>query len=247
MHSFIVGQQEITYCLIYQNRRKTVQLKFVNEHCLQITVPARLPRDEIEQLLLSKSKWIIEKKGQLDRYAACTLNKSTTPGAQVLFLGEPYTIEWTNGLSPNVNLHSRDKRIVLTLSGKTQAERLAQANLCLKTWYLTHAKKHLASKTAFWAKHLAVKPQKITLRDQKSRWGSCSSLGNINYNWRIIMAPLEIMDYLVIHELAHLRFPNHSKAFWFEVQRFCPEFSQHRLWLKDRGRILMTLFRDETC
>jgi predicted metal-dependent hydrolase len=108
----------------------------------------------------------------------------------------------------------------------------------LRRWYIENATHHFAEKTTFWAGRIAVQPAKISIRDQKTRWGSCSSRGNINFNWRIVMAPPEIMDYLVIHELCHMRIPNHSSLYWQLVEQFMPEYRQRRDWLKHNSRLL---------
>ena len=79
---------------------------------------------------------------------------------------------------------------------------------------------------------------KIYIRDQKTRWGSCSSKGNLNFNWRLIMAPLFIMDYIVVHELAHLVHPNHSRDFWKLVKKIVPDYKEKKEWLKIYGNSL---------
>jgi predicted metal-dependent hydrolase len=79
---------------------------------------------------------------------------------------------------------------------------------------------------------------RITIKDLKSRWGSCSQLRNLNFNFRLVLAPPAIVDYVIVHELCHLKELNHSKLFWLEVERFCPEYKQHRQWLKTNGQSL---------
>ena len=83
---------------------------------------------------------------------------------------------------------------------------------------------------------------RVSIRAQKTRWGSCSSRGGISLNWRLIMAPPPVIDYLVIHELCHLRQPNHSPAYWREVARWCPDFRLHRQWLRQHGALLGKIF-----
>lgn len=82
---------------------------------------------------------------------------------------------------------------------------------------------------------LNLEYNKVFIKDQKTRWGSCSSQGNLNFNYRLVMAPLPVIDYLVTHELAHLAEMNHSKRFWSLVERVCPEYKKHRQWLKEHG------------
>ena len=77
---------------------------------------------------------------------------------------------------------------------------------------------------------------RVCIKDQRTLWGSCSTQGNLNFNWRVVMAPPDVLDYLVIHELAHLREMNHSRSFWREVSSFCPEYQSHRRWLREHSR-----------
>ena len=90
-------------------------------------------------------------------------------------------------------------------------------------------------RVAYYAEKLGVSYGKITLRQQKTRWGSCSSEKNLNFNWKLILAPPEVLDYVVIHELCHLKEMNHSKAFWDEVGKVMPEYETYKLWLKENG------------
>lgn len=108
----------------------------------------------------------------------------------------------------------------------------------LEKWYRKEAAVLLAEKAALYAGLLSVAYKEIHIKDQKSRWGSCSSLGNMNFNWRIIMAPESVCDYVVIHELCHLKHMDHSERFWKQVEGICPEYRQYRKWLREHGKEL---------
>jgi predicted metal-dependent hydrolase len=110
-----------------------------------------------------------------------------------------------------------------TPSSKEEAVRLA-----LTRWYRQQAAERLAEDTARWAAIMEVQPTDVRVRDQKRRWGSCGSNGAIRFNFRLVMAPPELIDYVIVHELAHLRVPNHSKDFWDEVARFVPDYADRR-------------------
>ena len=94
-------------------------------------------------------------------------------------------------------------------------------------------------RVAYYAEKLGVSYGKITLRQQKTRWGSCSSEKNLNFNWLLILAPSEVLDYVVVHELCHRREMNHSQAFWKEVEKILPDYRERQKWLKDNGWRLM--------
>ena len=105
--------------------------------------------------------------------------------------------------------------------------------------YQIAAGQALQERTAFFAEIMGVDYGRITVRDQRTRWGSCSAKGNLNFNWRLILAPGEVLDYVVVHELAHRREMNHSKRFWSLVEMVLPDYERRRRWLKENGEALM--------
>lgn len=106
--------------------------------------------------------------------------------------------------------------------------------------YQRQAAEKIAQKVAYYGELMEVTCGRITIRDQKTRWGSCSTKGNLNFNWRLILAPEEVLDYVVVHELAHRKEMNHSERFWREVEKILPDYRSRRLWLKQNGSILQS-------
>jgi predicted metal-dependent hydrolase len=239
MNTIKIDNYQLTYTIAYQKNRKSVQLKIISPNHLTITAPTKFPKEGIEKILIEKSKWLVKQIAKLTTAAMNPINKSINHDATVFFLGQPHTLKFISKDANIPRVHLEDNLIFLDLpplSTKT-IDTIPQA--LLKSWYIDCATKTLSAKTSFWASRIGVQPKRITIKEQKTRWGSCSSLGNINYNWRIIMAPPEAIDYLVIHELCHLRIPNHSQAFWQEVEKFSPQFKKCRTWLRTNGMILM--------
>lgn len=104
------------------------------------------------------------------------------------------------------------------------------------------ALKVIPERVEYFAKVIGVTYGKITIRNQKTRWGSCSSKGNLNFNCLLMLAPPEVLDYVVVHELCHRKQMNHSKAFWSEVEKVLPDYKEVRKWLKEEGSQMITLF-----
>lgn len=104
------------------------------------------------------------------------------------------------------------------------------------------ALKVIPERVEYFAKVIGVTYGKITVRNQKTRWGSCSSKGNLNFNCLLMLAPPEVLDYVVVHELCHRKQMNHSKAFWLEVEKVRPDYKEARKWLKEDGSQIITLF-----
>ncbi|MBF0544179.1 MAG: M48 family metallopeptidase [Candidatus Riflebacteria bacterium] len=111
----------------------------------------------------------------------------------------------------------------------------------LFNWLKAQAAKQIFQRVNFFQNKMSLKVVKITLKDTSSRWGSCSRRGNLNFNWRLIMAPSEILDYVVVHEIAHLQEMNHSPDFWEIVSYHCPTFKNCRVWLKTIGGKLFSV------
>lgn len=107
-----------------------------------------------------------------------------------------------------------------------------------RSYYMESARKIFKRKTAAYAKKMSVTYGRITIREQKTRWGSCTSEGNLNFNWRLIFAPEKVLDYVVVHELAHRKEMNHSPAFYAVVASVMPEYKIHEKWLRDNGKTL---------
>lgn len=137
------------------------------------------------------------------------------------------------------NLEKIQKREVQreTVPGLSKEERTRlQQEACQK----------IPERTAYFAEKIGVSYGRITLRQQKTRWGSCSANGNLNFNWLLILAPPEVLDYVVVHELCHRRQMNHSQAFWNEVSAVLPGYKEQKKWLKDNGWKLMELGMQES-
>ena len=113
-------------------------------------------------------------------------------------------------------------------------------------WLRTEGAERFQQKTAFWAARMKVTYGRITIRDQKTRWGSCSSRGNLNFNWRLLLMPERVMDYVIVHELAHRREMNHSAAFWQIVETYLPDYRERRQRLR-RIRLAFKEGRVITC
>lgn len=118
-------------------------------------------------------------------------------------------------------------------------QRDARIRLYLERWYRTRALERLREKADRFAQQMDVTPAGVSVRAFRCRWGSCDQRGQVVFNWPIIKAPHPVVDYVVIHELAHLVHANHSKAFWQLVERHCPAFALHRTWLKDHALNLL--------
>lgn len=236
MPSISLANQNYVYT-IERQKRKTLQLKLISANTLQIKAPTTMPLKEITNFIHRKEAWIAQKNALLQYTDYELPNNTLKNGANLLFRGEKLTLAITVSMR-KPSIHISSDRLMVNLYGN----QLTPIDSFLKQWYVKQAAVLLEEKTMFWCEKLAVTVNRITIKDQKTRWGSCSSLGNINYNWRIVMAPDSTIDYLIIHELSHRVFLDHSKNFWNLVETHCPDYIAQRLWLKQNGHILTRIF-----
>ena len=239
MNTIMLDSYQLTYHVTHQKKRKSIQVKIVTPTYLEITAPNNFPIASVEKILHGKCNWIVKQILHLSSAMENPINKSITHGATILYLGIPHTLIFTSSYGARPTIHLQDNQIIIDIPQLNIAQNTSLVESLLKQWYLDSARNILSVKTSLWAAKINVQPQRITIKDQKTRWGSCSSKGNLNYNWRIVMAPPEVIDYLVIHELCHLRVPNHSALFWQEVSTFSPNYKKHRTWLKTNCPLLM--------
>jgi predicted metal-dependent hydrolase len=193
---------------------------------LEIVVPERMSEREIDRVIASHRDWIAEKaawaQSLSQRRQALGLDR---PGV-VWLAGEPVSIERREGGRSVAGL-SGDRLLV---GGPSEG-----AEAAIGRWYRREARRRLSVATSREAEALGVRPARISIRDPRTRWGSCSSGGGISYSWRLVLCPSAVLDYVVVHELCHLRVHNHSSAFWGLLSGARPDWRKHAAWLREHS------------
>jgi predicted metal-dependent hydrolase len=189
---------------------------------VEVVVPARANIPPIEELLRSKQRWICR---ELDRVDAV----SEVPQNCVEYLGRKYPVVVRRHDAQAGRITWRDQEFRVELPHGATPAPLVEALL------RKLARAILSEQVQAWAETMDVQYSRLSIRDQRTRWGSCSAHGSLSFSWRLVKAPLPVLEYVVIHELMHLREMNHSKQFWEGVERYCPAYRQHRMWLKEHG------------
>jgi len=211
------------------NRTKSATIT-VEEGKVCVVVPCQLENERITKLLKDKNRWIKEKIA-LHREAQPTSTKQFVSGESFSYLGRNYRLKVLQGNYQPIKLSHG--RFAITLRSGTDNPDLIQDSLF--SWYKQHADTKLTEKAKRYAKMIGVTFNSVGLKTYRSRWGSCSVEGDITFNWKIIMAPNRIVDYVVAHELCHLVHHDHSPKFWREVERIMPNYAECKDWLKKNG------------
>ena len=216
--------------IIRSSKRKTSAIK-IQKGKVFVIVPESLRFETIETLVAGKNRWI-KSKLAIQNEVMATKPKAFISGENFSYLGKDHSLKIEAGLYPSIKLHQEE--LVISVREKS-ADNTKQIKQLLIKWFKQQAEVQLTEKTACYAKIIGVKPSSITIKSFKARWGSCNITGGIQYNWKIIIAPEPIINYLVIHELCHILHHNHSSAFWKTVGHHCPDYRECGAWLKRNG------------
>jgi len=221
---------------VLRSKRKTSVLYIVGDE-LQIRVPNRVRDRKIVEILETKERWIRNKVIQLQNQRI-TNKREFISGESFSLFGRNLYLKVLEGGKVGTKLID-DYLITTVRSSEIGDLRKSRIKTYLEQWYIHEAYQKLEEKVMRYSKIIRVSPREIKVRNYKTRWGSCDNKGRLTFNFHLIKAPHEIVDYVVIHELCHMIQPNHSKFFWNEVARFDPSFKNHKKWLKLNGADLM--------
>jgi predicted metal-dependent hydrolase len=228
------GDTEIAYTVVRSRRRKkTIQITIDREHGVLVASPLRTSLKVIADVVRTRANWIMR----------ASKAASSSPERQQLVTGEslpylgrnaPLVVVTPTMTGATVGFINSTFEVAVQQSLE-KADRRAAIAKALERWYRRRAAECLEAKVSQWALGMALNPKRVLIRGQKRRWGSCSLDGTLRFNWRLVQLTPSLIDYVVVHELAHLRVPNHSPLFWESVAVALPDFKLRRKQLRQDG------------
>jgi len=224
MHNFSINIKRT-------DRKKTVSFQ-VERGLVKVLVPKNLDKKKLDKIIKSKSKWIKNKLSKVDEILPYR-KKDYVSGEDFMYLGKHYKLKVTKDKRYNVKLS--DKYLILNIKPHTKNDKIKRL---LKNWYFENADKYLKEITKELSLKYSLDFKSVKVRNYRSRWGSCSSIGNIFYNWKIIMAPKKIIKYVVLHELVHTKIHNHSPRFWSYLKSIYDDINYPKKWLINNKNLL---------
>ena len=228
------GEKTIEYAIVRSaRRRKTVALRVDPAGRVLVLAPAGLDQRYLRDFVVKQAAWIV---GRLEESASTPPRPQLLTGSTVPYLGQTIALDVQSAAVRAPAATNTESgllvRVPLGLDGDQHAHAVRWA---LERWYGRRALEYLDATVARWVPITGLPPANILIRDQKRRWASCAPDGTLRFNWRLVMAEPALIDYVVVHELAHLKHPNHSAAFWAEVERVIPDFKERRTRLRADG------------
>ncbi len=229
------------FCKVIVNPRvKGIKFKMGlgdKDFLLTLTIPSPLSQKELNGIIQEKEDWIVKNYDRLDKLLQQIPQLKFEDGTKIPYLGEELflVLKREERDSNNISIKHQKDQIIIEAGYDNSSSVLVRV---LEAWYREEAKQVFDHRIPLYAKIIGVKYNKIFIKDQKTRWGSCSSQGNLNFNFRLVMGPLFVLDYIIIHELCHIVHPNHSRAFWTLVHKHCPKYKEAKKWLQGKGHTI---------
>ncbi len=217
--------------VIRSSRKKSMHIVIERDGTVSVQVPENLEDERILSILQSKEYEIHKKLLYWKELNKEQIDRQFVSGQSFMYLGKNYNLHIIEGQKKN--LVFKDGKFLLS-------DKSASPKQDFVKFYKKQAKLKIEERISIYQDAVNKLPGKVEIRELPTRWASCTPNGNIYFNWKCVMAPLVVFDYLIIHELVHLEHPNHSRAFWDKVSAICPNYQEYETWLKRNG-VRMTI------
>lgn len=234
---------------IKRSKRTTACLRIQPDGTVEVRGPRLMTDAFVRNFVETKADWILQKRREVAEHQSKKRTHTYQSGDRFLYLGEEYVLtlvaagrkrvelvcsEADNELTESCDENEsgeRGKRLILNTTSFEPRNIEKQ----LKEWYKKQAMEYISARVSYYAQMIPGEHAGITMENRKGRWGSCSSTRELTFNWRLILAPPEIIDYVVVHELCHLKHMDHSPAYWKAVGNVLADYKERREWLKENG------------
>ena len=227
------------YYTLHKTKRKTIGIIVDKNGEVKVHAPFCASEKQVCEAVKKKADWIIKKVNEVTERNLNVECRQFVSGEKFLYLGKEYTLEIVEkDLSKSEVLILEDTMAVYISKGLYAESRKQAIKEALIKWYRQRFSEIVSQRMEKYSLQVKATPCKVVVKDQKTLWGSCSQRGNINLNWRLVMAPLPVIDYVIVHELCHLKVMNHSKSYWNLVESIIPDYRKMRGWLKKNGNRL---------
>jgi predicted metal-dependent hydrolase len=226
------GRTSISYWIERGQRHRTVAIAVDPERGIRVRAPQGTPVTRLDHIVRLKAKWIINKRRQHEDLPPRPTPREFVNGETFLYAGRQYRLK----LVPSAECTDQRVRLVGARMHVCAGARIRQF---IVAWYRQRAEECIDSRMHVWAERLNAFPRRVSVREQRARWGSADVRGNLRFNWRIVQAPTRLLDYVIAHELVHLLHHDHTREFWSTLGRVMPDYEARRERLRVIGRVMV--------
>ena len=232
--SYIYNNEIIELELIHK-KRKNITIKIDEVGNIKVLAPNEVKSEEVIEIVKNKSEWIIKKRNEIQCNITTLSKRQLKTGEYYMFLGKEYPLEIVhNNLAKKTVISFDGKKILIV----TKIENENTLSYELEGWYRNETMTIIRNRINYYEGFFEDKVKGIKVKEQKRRWASCTYDNRLLFNWRLSMAPIEVIDYVVVHEMCHMKYKNHSKEYWKHVERVMPDYKKRHDWLKINGNNL---------
>lgn len=228
---FDYGSRIITFNLIYR-KRKTMSIEVETTGEVTVIAPVGTSTDDIVEKVKSRAGWIVSKQYESKFINDTKIKREAVSGESYMYLGRNYSLdirvdEDTDNISVKlfqgkfvVNTYTKDEDLI---------------KKAMENWYREKTLAKVKERVSYYSSYFNNEVTTVKVKEQKKRWASCTSKNELLFNWRCVMAPVFVLDYIVVHEMCHMEYKNHSKDFWNRVYAVMPDYEVRKSWLKNNG------------
>lgn len=222
--------RDITYSLVRSNR-KTTSIYIERDGGVTVRVPEIFTQEDVEKIIERKRYWIYKSLAEWRELNATRVHRQFVSGEGFLYLGRSYRLKLVKDQKPPLIL----KNGYFMMRSDQTGSPAGDPDEMFKDFYRDRGKIKIPERVSYYESKMGVYPQDVRIMELKNRWASCTAKGRINFHWKCMMAPMTILDYIVVHEMTHLIHPNHTEAFWNEVDKVLPDYRERKEWLRVNG------------
>lgn len=229
----VFGSTRIPYTVHRTTRSKTVSIAIDPDEGVVLAAPRGVSLDRLDSVVRRKAKWIVSNLRSASERPPPPADREFVSGESFMYAGRQHTLRVIVGQESGTRLdHGRLVVRVQPKSGVPVPELVREQ---LVAWYRARAEHRLGRLVSAWSERTGLAPFRFSVSSQRRRWGSCSPSGEVRLNWRIVGASKRLVEYVVVHELVHLRHPDHTAAFWRAVAKWIPDYIERREQLREVG------------
>ena len=220
-------------------RAKRLSLKIDSTGKFTLVIPKFTMGFSVNRFIEQNADWINEHTEKAKNMQKLHPKPKYQTGDTFYYFGEKVFLEVSPSSKKRPSIKIREDKMIICIYEKvSKKEGVEMVKKAIEKFYRKKAEEVIHDRLQFFSEQYDFKYNNVVLKNQKTRWGSCSSSKNLNFNWRLIMAPIEVIDYIVVHELCHLKQMNHSLKFWKLIEKIIPDYKKSKKWLKEKHYLL---------
>ncbi len=229
------GKTAIDYAIERGRRQKTAAIAVDPVEGVRVRALKDTPVEKLDDIVQRKAKWIIDRRRRHEDLPPAPMAREFVSGETFLYLGRQHRLKLDRRVNGEGRVRLVGGRLVVPAGGGAGPQAVRDR---LVAWYRAHAAERLPERVGGWASKMGLEPEAVLISDQRKRWGSADAKGNVRPNWRVVQAPAGLVDYVIVHELAHLEHADHTRDFWATVGRAIPDYEARREALRRLGRMM---------